>query len=138
MDESNIEFSSLKLAYQTQVKPEIPDVYMGLPSGPTEAMFNMRPPTVAGIVKSERERCTISTLVCSTKLTQNGEFTSQLGRLVFHVVCVAALLSLLKWRGQEDRLKEILTSLSTVKGDEIVRVTQLPASVDISLHCCYC
>jgi hypothetical protein len=93
--------------YKTQLRLDIPDVYLSLPCGLTEAMFSVRPTSIAGVTRVERERFTISTLVCSTKLTQN-----------------ASLLSLLKWRGQETELKEILIGLFQVKGDEIVRFLQ--------------
>ncbi|XP_065845155.1 dedicator of cytokinesis protein 1-like [Oscarella lobularis] len=90
-----------------------PKRYLDLPASSTHAMFSGLTMTSSGtgndvgLSRNEREKFTVSTLICSTKLTQN-----------------TALLSLLKWREKKDSLKDVLNNVSQVKGDEIVRFLQ--------------
>lgn len=78
-------------------------------SGPVPPSPPPFPPNTIGqcFIRSPRENVHINTLLCSTKLTQNGD-----------------LLSLLKWKTHPDKIQDTLNKVMKLNGEEIVKFLQ--------------
>ncbi|RWS11389.1 dedicator of cytokinesis protein 3-like isoform X2, partial [Dinothrombium tinctorium] len=83
-----------------------PVSYLTLPFGPKDERTNLRTSSPF-LTKSAKESVHIRTLLCSTKLTQNGD-----------------LLALLKWRANPDTVSEALKKVLRLNGEEIVKFLQ--------------
>ncbi|XP_044743403.1 dedicator of cytokinesis protein 1 isoform X2 [Chrysoperla carnea] len=81
--------------------------YLKLPSKRSELTNENPKPSCLGLSLSAKDNFVISTNVCSTKLTQNVD-----------------LLGLLNWTSHEHTLKESLTKLMHVDGEEVVKFLQ--------------
>ncbi|KAG8186361.1 hypothetical protein JTE90_026781 [Oedothorax gibbosus] len=110
--------------YKCEESPKLQDprVYLSLPSGPragggttpnSSAPVPPSPPpfpnpsTGQFFSRSSRETVHIRTLLCSTKLTQNGD-----------------LLSLLKWKAHPERIQDTLHKVMKLNGEETVKFLQ--------------
>lgn len=80
--------------------------YLRLPSIRCELADNAKP-SGPGMVMNSKDSLSISSCLCSTKLTQNVE-----------------LLGLLKYHSQPDELPSILARLMRVDGEEVVKFLQ--------------
>ncbi|CAN8017065.1 unnamed protein product [Ixodes persulcatus] len=81
--------------------------YRGLATGPRCVPSDGLVPGSQGAGRSPREALHVTTLLCSTKLTQNGD-----------------LLSLLKWKVHPDRIEDALNNVIKLDGEEIVKFLQ--------------
>ncbi|XP_064489712.1 dedicator of cytokinesis protein 3-like isoform X2 [Ornithodoros turicata] len=98
-------------------KLQDPASYLTLPSGPKDVVPPTTPsatspppfsPTGTAIfIRSPRESLQVTTLLCSTKLTQNGD-----------------LLCLLKWKENPDKIHDTLNKVMKLNGEEIVKFLQ--------------
>uniref|UniRef100_A0A8C4X026 Dedicator of cytokinesis 1 n=1 Tax=Eptatretus burgeri TaxID=7764 RepID=A0A8C4X026_EPTBU len=88
-------------------KVEDVSTYLRLPSGADDCSDVASPSKMLPGIVQTKDRFYISTLVCSTKLTQNVQ-----------------LLGLLKWRSNPSMLRENLKQLMKVNGEEVVKFLQ--------------
>ncbi|XP_076362645.1 dedicator of cytokinesis protein 3-like isoform X4 [Tachypleus tridentatus] len=109
---------------EDRIKLQDPKAYLLLPVGPKDGVGFIQgcgsasagvippppfPTSVLGqpFTRSPREILEIHTLLCSTKLTQNGD-----------------LLALLKWKAHPDRIQDTLLKVMKLNGEEIVKFLQ--------------
>lgn len=114
-------------------------LYLSLPCCKED--FNSCPNLPANLPfqRSPKETFWVSTILCSTKLTQNGnlkpyllsfcmyrirQFPSDSNEYDFILFSVD-LLALLNWKAHPDRVLDILGRLRQISGEEIVKVTVL-------------
>eukprot|EP00057_Strongylocentrotus_purpuratus_P006618 XP_011661092.1 PREDICTED: dedicator of cytokinesis protein 1 isoform X2 [Strongylocentrotus purpuratus] len=101
------------IVYKCDKNMESSTAYLNLPSTRQDPKaFEDKPQTHAsghqkGLSASSKDTFLLSTVVCSTKLTQNVD-----------------LLGLLKWRAEPDTIRQSLESLMKVDGEEVVKFLQ--------------
>ncbi|RWS26001.1 dedicator of cytokinesis protein 3-like isoform X2, partial [Leptotrombidium deliense] len=83
-----------------------PSSYLLLPFGPKDERKNLQTSSPL-LTRSTKESVHIRSLLCSTKLTQNGD-----------------LLSLLKWRANPETVSDALSKVNRLNGEEIVKFLQ--------------
>lgn len=102
--------------------------YLTLPSRVVELATNAKP-TAGGLTISPKDSFTIETNLCSTKLTQDGEFsilqspTNCVWPLMLRnmIISPVDLLGLLNWSTHKETLAESLNSLMNVGPEEVVK-----------------
>ncbi|XP_076363419.1 dedicator of cytokinesis protein 3-like isoform X2 [Tachypleus tridentatus] len=107
---------------EDRTKLQEPMAYLSLPVGPKDGVAPVQscgsassgvsqPYTTSAVgqqfTRSPREILEINTLLCSTKLTQNGD-----------------LLALLKWKAHPERIQDTLWKVMKLNGEEIVKFLQ--------------
>ena len=83
-----------------------PSLYLRQAYGPKDYRSNLHHDNF-NLIRSSKESVHIRTLLCSTKLTQNGD-----------------LLSLLKWRANPETVHEALNKVRRLNGEEVVKFLQ--------------
>lgn len=81
-----------------------PQFYCGLPCTVLETETRVSSSGNAYCIRSAKESCFVETLLCSTKLTQNGQ-----------------LLNLFKWREKVSILESVLADFKQVKSTEVIK-----------------
>jgi len=106
--------------------------YLGLPFSNSSAATGGRVIGNQAFQRSLKESLSISSLLVSTKLTQNSKYCMDLILfLVFilnHVFCllisIVDLVNLLKWKSNPECIKQTLDNMNHVSGEEIVKFLQ--------------
>lgn len=102
---------------------------MTLPSTRGDLIEGQKP-QISGLSISSKDCLSISTNVCSTKLTQNGMLIvwptpCEVSTLCLNCIsAIVDLLGLLNWAGQPEGLQESLLTLMNVDGEEVVKFLQ--------------
>ncbi|KAI1296789.1 Dedicator of cytokinesis protein 3 [Halotydeus destructor] len=91
---------------EARIKACDPSYYLRIPFGPRDIRSNLNTGSSL-LVRSVKECVIIRTLLCSTKLTQNGD-----------------LLSLLKWKDDPNMAEQALINVLKLNGEEIVKFLQ--------------
>lgn len=97
--------------------------YLSLPSYSKDIEGNHD--IIGQFSRSHKEVIFVKTLLCSTKLTQNGmgEFHPRV-TFFYQFLFVADLLALLRWKSHPDRIQESLQRVLRLRDEELVKFLQ--------------